>query len=123
MCTSGTPLRIASRATSRASRTSSGGSFSRAVNSSSDAAAERSAARSSASLMSAKRSAWRITERAASNATFPPPMTTTLRPSVTRYPKLMFSRNSIARSTPSSCTPSMASSRLLCAPMPRKTAS
>ena len=83
MCTSGAPLRMASRATSSASRTSSGGSPSRWVSSSRAAVAECRAARSSGSLMPADCSAWRTTERATSKATLPPPMTTTLRPSST----------------------------------------
>src|SRR5271166_6272199 len=55
MWTSGTPLRMASRATSNARRTSSGASGSRAVNSSSADAARRNASRNSASLMPGQR--------------------------------------------------------------------
>ncbi len=59
--------------------------------------------------------------RAASRATFPPPITTTSSPSSTRYPRLAFSRKSTARSTPSSSTPGMLRSRPRMQPTPRNT--
>ena len=59
--------------------------------------------------------------RAASRATFPPPITTTSSPSSTRYPRLAFRRKSTARSTPSSSTPGMLRSRPRMQPTPRNT--